>query len=74
MQDRLRGIVGAIDAEPALRPQFVPRWRTLAKAPEFRAGLVAGIAAHPEWDRLLFPEKYRPKPPPGDTSLPGTRN
>ena len=56
-----------IDAEPALRAQFVPRWRTLAKAPEFRAGLVAGMAAHPEWDRLLFPEKYRPRPRPSGT-------
>lgn len=62
-----------IDAEPTLRPQFVTRWRTLAKAPDFRAGLVAGIAAHPEWDRLLFPEKYRPTPRHGDAPLPGTR-
>jgi hypothetical protein len=52
-----------VDAEPALRPLFVTRWRNLAKRPDFRAGLVAGIAAHPEWDRTLFPEKYRPKPP-----------
>ena len=52
-----------IDAEPVLRPLFVTRWRNLAKRPDFRAGLVAGIAAHPEWDRTLFPEKYRPKPP-----------
>ena len=59
---------GWIDAEPALRPQFVPRWRMLAKSPEFRAGLVAGMEAHPEWDRLLFPEKYRAKAPPGDTT------
>ena len=59
-----------IDAEAALRPVFVTRWRSLAKAPEFRAGLVAGLPAHPEWDRTLFPEKYRPKPRVGDTAAP----
>ncbi len=57
-----------IDAEPALRPQFMARWRVLTKSPEFRAGLVAGMQAHPEWDRLLFPERYRPKAQPGGTT------
>ena len=56
-----------IDAEPALRSSFVARWRPLAKRPEFRAGLVEHLPAHPEWDRVLFPEKYRPKPAPADT-------
>ena len=51
-----------IDAEGALRPLFVARWKALAQAPEFRKGLVAGLRAHPEWDRTLFPEKYLPKP------------
>ena len=26
------------------------------------ASKVAELRAHPEWDRVLFPEKYRPKP------------
>ncbi|MEQ1682441.1 MAG: hypothetical protein ABL916_02235 [Burkholderiaceae bacterium] len=51
-----------IDAEAALRPLFVARWKALAQAPDFRKGLVAGLRAHPEWDRTLFPEKYLPKP------------
>ena len=51
-----------VDAEAALRPLFVTRWRALAQTPEFRKGLVAGLRAHPEWDRTLFPEKYLPKP------------
>ena len=51
-----------VDAEAALRPLFVARWKALAQAPEFRKGLVAGMRAHPEWDRTLFPEKYLPKP------------
>lgn len=51
-----------IDAEAALRPAFLSRWRSLASHGEFRKGLVAGIRNHPEWDRTLFPEKYLPKP------------
>lgn len=51
-----------VDAEAALRPLFVARWKALAQTPDFRKGLVAGLRAHPEWDRTLFPEKYLPKP------------
>jgi hypothetical protein len=51
-----------IDAEPPLRGQFVTRWRAQAQSAEFRKGLIAGLRAHPEWDRTLFPEKYLPKP------------
>lgn len=51
-----------VDAEAALRPLFVLRWKALAQTPDFRKGLVAGLRAHPEWDRTLFPEKYLPKP------------
>ena len=51
-----------VDAEAGLRPLFVARWKALAQTPDFRKGLVAGLRAHPEWDRTLFPEKYLPKP------------
>jgi hypothetical protein len=51
-----------IDAEPALRRSYVARWTPLARNPAFRSGLVARMSAHPEWDRILFPEKYLPKP------------
>lgn len=57
-----------IHAEPALRPGFVQRFAPLARDRRFRAGLVAELRAHPEWDRVLFPEKYRPKPPPAPAS------
>jgi hypothetical protein len=30
----------------------------------FRSALVANLRSHPEWDPILFPEKYKPKPPP----------
>ena len=54
-----------VDAETALRAGFVKRWTAQARNPEFRKGLVAQMAAHPEWDRTLFPEKYLPKPASG---------
>ena len=59
-----------VDAEAALRPLFVTRWKALAQTPEFRKGLVAGLRAHPEWDRTLFPEKYLPKPAASAASAP----
>jgi hypothetical protein len=51
-----------VDAE-GLRAYFVTRWKPLAQHPAFREGLAANMAKHPEWDRILFPEKYLPKPP-----------
>lgn len=51
-----------IDGEPALRSLAVQRFASRAGEREFRAALVAGLRSHPEWDRTLFPEKYRPKP------------
>lgn len=51
-----------IDGEPALRSLAVQRFAPRAADREFRAALVAGLRSHPEWDRTLFPEKYRPKP------------
>lgn len=52
-----------LSAEPALRSHFAMRWRALARQPDFRAGLVANMRSHPEWDRIVFPEKYLPKRP-----------
>lgn len=53
-----------LHAESALRPAFVQRFTPMTRDRRFRASLVAELRAHPEWDRVLFPEKYRPKPPP----------
>jgi len=61
-----------IDAEAALRPAFLARWRPLASQAEFRKGLIAGLRGHPEWDRTLFPEKYLPKPASGASGTTGT--
>jgi hypothetical protein len=61
--------IGYAEAEPwltaeGLRAYFVGRWKPLAQNAAFREGLAANMANHPEWDRILFPEKYLPKPTP----------
>ncbi|MCM5682005.1 hypothetical protein M8A51_20955 [Schlegelella sp. S2-27] len=54
---------GWLQAERAVRANFVSRWKSLANDDGFRQALIANLRAHPEWDRVLFPEKYLPKPP-----------
>lgn len=51
-----------LNGEPPLRALAVPRFTPRVSDRSFRASLVAELRAHPEWDRVLFPEKYRPKP------------
>jgi hypothetical protein len=50
-----------LKAEPAVRKPLLQRWKAKAKEGPFRAALIANLAAHPEWDPILFPEKYLPK-------------
>lgn len=52
-----------LKAEPAVRRPLMQRWRAKSGEPAFRAALVANLATHPEWDPILFPEKYKPKDP-----------
>jgi hypothetical protein len=72
-----------LNAEPGIRRPFVQRWRVKARDPAFRSALIANLAAHPEWDPVLFPEKYikkdvrkdqrpapRPAAPPASASSP----
>ncbi len=55
-----------------VRRTFVNRFQTRARDAEFRKGLVDNLRAHPEWDPVLFPEKYRrPDNKPGDTQEEG---
>lgn len=65
-----------LKAEPDVRRPFVKRWRVKAQDKAFRAALVDGLRAHPEWDPVLFPEKYLPKPKPepaaAAASVPGS--
>ncbi len=53
-----------LKSDPAMRKQFVQRWRAKATDPAFRTALIANLNGHPEWDPILYPEKYLPKPPP----------
>lgn len=68
-QLRQLGTIGYDDVAPwlqgeqALRRQFLTRWRPLANDAAFRASLASNMKAHPEWDRIVFPEKYLPKKP-----------
>ena len=46
-----------------VRRPMPARFRALAENPKFRDALIANLRSHPEWDRILFPEKYEPKEP-----------
>lgn len=46
------------------RSGFVARFRPRLGDKAFRQQLADNVARHPEWDRILFPEKYRPRNPP----------
>ncbi len=48
-----------LSVEWTLRRPAMKRWRSLTRDAEFRKALVDNMPAHPEWDRALFPEKYR---------------
>jgi hypothetical protein len=47
-----------MSAERAVRRNFVRRFSTWARQPEFRAGLALHLGLHPEWERTLFPERF----------------
>ena len=52
-----------LKAGSALRRNFVKRFEVRSKDPEFRRKLTENLREHPEWDKVLFPEKYAPKDP-----------
>ena len=52
-----------LGAEASLRPGFIARWKALAQQPEFRTGLISNMRTHPEWDRIVFPERYALRKP-----------
>ena len=53
------------EAEPWLsgsnRKAFLKRFAPRLSDPAFRAGIIARPAVFPEWDRMLRPERYRPR-------------
>lgn len=61
-----------LKAEPAVRKALMPRWKSKASEPAFRKALIDNMRHHPEWDPIVFPEKYLPKldTPTGERLLP----
>ena len=59
-----------LKAPPDIRRPLLTRFRPRASDPTFRAALVANLKFHPEWDPVLFPEKYKPKEPPAPGAAP----
>jgi len=55
---------------PELRRPMMQRLRARAQDPEFRKAVIENMRFHPEWDRILFPDKYKPKPPPAADAAP----
>ena len=56
------------------RRAFVRRLQPRLRDAAFRSGVEAEINLHPEWDRILHPEKYRPKDAPPVTVTPTGRS
>jgi len=52
-----------LKAPPGIRRPLVARFEPRASDPAFRSALVANLRFHPEWDPILYPEKYQPKEP-----------
>lgn len=59
-----------LNAEPRMRTHFLTRWRPLAQDEAFRRALVAQMAQHPEWHKVLFPPPTSNQPS-GQASQPG---
>jgi len=57
-----------LKAGSTIRRGFVKRFEARSRDPEFRRKLVENLREHPEWDRVLFPEKYEEKEPNGPKS------
>lgn len=57
-----------LKAPPAIRRPLVARFEPRASDPKFRAGLEANLRFHPEWDPILFPEKYETKETAADSA------
>lgn len=59
-----------LKASSSIRRNFVKRFEIRSKDPEFRRKLIENFREHPEWDRVLFPEKYEKKDSNGPKSGP----
>ena len=59
-----------LKSPPAIRRPLVARFEPRANDPKFRASLEANLRFHPEWDPVLYPEKY---PKEGEDKPAGTK-
>jgi hypothetical protein len=55
-------IEGWLKAGVPVRNTFVKRFHSRAQDPEFRNALIRNLRDHPEWDRILFPQKTETTP------------
>jgi len=64
-----------INSLPAVRRAMVSHWQSKLGDPAFRSAIAAGLKDHPEWDRLINPEKYEHPPltKGGQPQVSGTR-
>jgi len=65
-----------INSVPAVRRAMVSHWHSKLADPAFRSAIVAGLKDHPEWDRLVNPDKYLDSAPAnrsGQSQLSGSR-
>jgi hypothetical protein len=53
-----------LHAEPGVRLALSKQWRPRAADRAFRAELATNLAAHTEWERVLYPKRFLPKPTP----------
>jgi hypothetical protein len=53
-----------LDAEPMIRRRFVHEWAAKADDSVFRQWLETRLSRHPEWEPVLYPERFQPKPSP----------
>jgi hypothetical protein len=58
------GLKAWLAAEPVIRREFPRRFRPLVKDAAFRQELVKNLAAHPEWEPILFPKPPASAPSP----------
>ncbi|EHR69064.1 hypothetical protein BurJ1DRAFT_0166 [Burkholderiales bacterium JOSHI_001] len=56
------GVQPWLTAEPLVRLPLARQWRGMAADRAFRGELAAHLSAHPEWERVLYPERFLPKP------------
>ena len=58
-----------LKAPAGIRRPLVARFESRADDPKFRSSLEANLRFHPEWDPILYPEKYLPPETAAETAV-----